>query len=85
MTLFAAGFAPSVQATWRELGSSVILGAVMGVIFVITERYTGLRTLLPIIGPIVVATVAFKLLHAHLAPGGPNDTDGACPIRADTR
>ena len=71
VTLFAAGFAPSVQATWRELGSSVILGAVMGVIFVITERHAGLRTLLPIIGPIVVATVAFKLLHAHLAPGGP--------------
>ncbi len=71
VTLFAAGFAPSVQATWRELGSSVILGALMGAAFVIAERYSGLRTILPIIGPIVVATVAFKLLSAHQAPGGP--------------
>jgi uncharacterized membrane protein YjjP (DUF1212 family) len=71
VTLFAAGFAPSVQATWRELGSSVILGAVMGVLFVVADRLRVLRTLLPIVGPLVVAVIAFEALHADRAPGGP--------------
>jgi uncharacterized membrane protein YjjP (DUF1212 family) len=71
VAVFAAGFAPSVQATWREVGYSVILGAVMGVLFVAAEKLTGLRSLLPIVGPFVIALVAFNVLHAHRAPGGP--------------
>jgi uncharacterized membrane protein YjjP (DUF1212 family) len=69
--LFATGFAPSVQATWREVGYSAVLGAVMGLLFVAAERIRSLRSVLPIIGPFVVGLVAFNLLHAHLAPGGP--------------
>jgi hypothetical protein len=30
-----------------------------------------LRTLLPIVGPIVIGIIAFAGLHAHRAPGGP--------------
>jgi uncharacterized membrane protein YjjP (DUF1212 family) len=71
VAMFAAGFAPSVQATWREVGYSVALGAVMGLLFVLAEKLTGLRSLLPIVGPFVIAMVAFNLLHAHQAPGGP--------------
>jgi uncharacterized membrane protein YjjP (DUF1212 family) len=71
VALFATGFAPSVQATWREVLYSLILGAVMGVMFVAAEKLAGLRSLLPIIGPFVIAMVAFNLLHAHRAPGGP--------------
>src|ERR1700722_5802171 len=40
VAVVAAGFAPSVQATWREVGYSVILGAVMGVLFVAAEKLT---------------------------------------------
>jgi uncharacterized membrane protein YjjB (DUF3815 family) len=69
--MFATGFAPSVQATWREVGYSVVLGAVMGLLVVATERISGLRSLFPILGPFVIALVAFNLLHAHRAPGGP--------------
>lgn len=69
--LFATGFAPSVQATWREVGYSAVLGAVMGVLFVGAERIRSLRSVFPIIGPFVVGLVAFNVLHAHLAPGGP--------------
>lgn len=69
--LFAAGFAPSAQATWHELLSSLLLGAIMGVLFIGVEHTPGLRPLLPIVGPIVIGTVAFRVLHAHLAPGGP--------------
>jgi uncharacterized membrane protein YjjP (DUF1212 family) len=71
IVLFALGFAPSVQATWREIGYSVVLGAVMGVVFVATERAAALRVLLPIAGPVVVGLVAFGVLHAHRQPGGP--------------
>lgn len=71
VAMFAAGFAPSVQATWREVGYSIVLGAVMGVLFVAAEKLTGLRSLLPIVGPFVIALVAFNVLHAHRAPGGP--------------
>ncbi len=71
VVLFAAGFAPSAQATWRELESSLILGAIMGVLFVGVEYAPRARPLLPILGPIVIGTIAFKVLHAHLDPGGP--------------
>ncbi|MGP8001218.1 MAG: threonine/serine exporter ThrE family protein [Streptosporangiaceae bacterium] len=71
VVLFAAGFAPSAQATWRELLSSLLLGAVMGLLFIGVEQVPRLRPLLPIVGPIVVGIVAFRVLHAHHAPGGP--------------
>ncbi|HEY1627918.1 MAG TPA: threonine/serine exporter family protein, partial [Streptosporangiaceae bacterium] len=71
VVLFATGFAPSVQATWREVFDSLVLGAVMGVLFIAAERIRGLRSVFPIIGPFVVGLVAFNVLNAHLAPGGP--------------
>ena len=71
VVLFAVGFAPSVQATWKEVGYSAALGAVMAVVFLAAERASALRILLPIIGPIAVGLVAFGVLHAHRQPGGP--------------
>jgi uncharacterized membrane protein YjjP (DUF1212 family) len=71
VVLFATGFAPSVQATWREVFDSLVLGAVMGVLFIAAERIRSLRSVFPIIGPFVVGLVAFNVLNAHLAPGGP--------------
>lgn len=70
-TLFAVGFAPGVQQTWREVAAAAVLGAVMGLMFVAAERVGGLRVLLPIIGTLVLAVVAFEVLHAQDAPGGP--------------
>jgi uncharacterized membrane protein YjjP (DUF1212 family) len=69
--LFATGFAPSVQATWREIGYSVVLGAVMAVVFLAAERSSVLGILLPLAGPVAVGLVAFGVLHAHHQPGGP--------------
>ncbi|HEY6492337.1 MAG TPA: threonine/serine exporter family protein [Trebonia sp.] len=71
VVLFSVGFAPSVQATWTEIGYSVVLGAVMAVVFVLAERLAVLRVLLPIGGPVLVGLVAFGLLHAERQPGGP--------------
>jgi hypothetical protein len=58
VVLFAVGFAPSVQATWTEIGYSVALGTVMAVVFVVAERFAVLRILLPIVGPIGVSSSA---------------------------
>jgi uncharacterized membrane protein YjjP (DUF1212 family) len=69
--LFAVGFAPSVQATWTEIGYSAVLGAVMAVVFLAAERSSVLGILLPIAGPVAVGLVAFGVLHAHRQPGGP--------------
>jgi uncharacterized membrane protein YjjP (DUF1212 family) len=71
VTLFAVGFAPGVQQTWREVGAAAFLGAVMGLMFIAAEWLSGLRVLLPIVGTLVVAVVAFEVLHAQDAPGGP--------------
>jgi len=71
VTLFAVGFAPGVQQTWREVAAAAVLGAVMGVMFIAADWVGGLRLLLPIVGTLVVAIVAFEFLHAQDAPGGP--------------
>jgi uncharacterized membrane protein YjjP (DUF1212 family) len=71
VVLFAVGFAPSVQATWAEIGYSVVLGLVMAVVFVFAERLAVLRILLPIAGPVLVGLTAFGVLHAERQPGGP--------------
>src|ERR1700728_1869791 len=69
--LFAVGFAPSVQATWTEIGYSLALGAVMAVVFLAAERASALRILLPIVAPLAGGLVAFAGVHAHHQPGGP--------------
>jgi uncharacterized membrane protein YjjB (DUF3815 family) len=69
--MFAIGFAPGVQQTWGEVAASALLGGVMGVMFVAAELLAGLRVLLPVIGTLVVAVIAFEVLNAQHAPGGP--------------
>jgi len=69
--LFAAGFAPSMQANWRQVGGSVVLGAVMAVVYLVGERLEILRTILPLVAATAVAVVGFGLLHQAHAHGGP--------------
>ncbi len=69
--LFAAGFAPSVQANWRQLGGSLILGAVMATVYLVGERIAVLRIILPLVAATAVSLVAFTCLHIAHAHGGP--------------
>lgn len=71
VVLFAAGFAPSMQANWRQIGGSVILGAVMAVVYLVGERLDVLRTILPLVAATAVGLVGFGLLHQAHAHGGP--------------
>jgi uncharacterized membrane protein YjjP (DUF1212 family) len=71
VALFAVGFAPSVQATWREVWSSALLGLLMGGLFVLAARNPRMELLLPIAAPILIGIVGFLALDAAHAPGGP--------------
>ena len=69
--LFAAGFAPSVQANWRQFGGSLVLGAVMAAVYLVGERVAMLRIMLPLVAATAVSLVAFTVLHIAHAHGGP--------------
>jgi uncharacterized membrane protein YjjP (DUF1212 family) len=69
--LLTVGFAPSMQATWKELIDALILGLVMAAIFVIGETQRSLSTMLPLVGAIGVSVVGFSVLNISHAPGGP--------------
>lgn len=71
VVMFAAGFAPSMQATWGELGTAVILGAVMAVVFLVGERTRFFGWMLPLIASTAVAYFAFTFLNVKDAHGGP--------------
>ena len=71
VVLFAAGFAPSVQANWRQVGGSVVLGAVMAAVLLFGESRAVLRTILPLLASLAVALVGFGLFHLEDAHGGP--------------
>ncbi len=71
VVLFATGFAPAMQASWREVGVSIILGAVMAAVYLIGEETKVLRTMLPLIASSAVAVVDFGFFHDAHAAGGP--------------
>jgi uncharacterized membrane protein YjjP (DUF1212 family) len=61
VALFAAGFAPSVVATWAEAGAAALLGLLMGVLVVATAGRP-LEGLLPFVGAFIVTTVGLTVL-----------------------
>jgi uncharacterized membrane protein YjjP (DUF1212 family) len=69
--LFAAGFAPSIQANWRQFGGSLVLGGVMAAVYLVGERIALLRIVLPLVAATGVSLVAFSVLHIAHAHGGP--------------
>jgi uncharacterized membrane protein YjjP (DUF1212 family) len=61
VALFAAGFAPSVVASWAETAAAVVLGAVMGVLLVATAGRR-LEGLLPFVGAFVITVIGLTVL-----------------------
>ena len=61
VALFAAGFAPSVVATWSEAGAAALLGLVMGVL-VVSAAGRPLEGLLPFFGAVIVTTLGLTVL-----------------------
>jgi uncharacterized membrane protein YjjP (DUF1212 family) len=61
VALFAAGFAPSVVATWGEVAAALILGMVMG-LMVVGAAGRAVEGLLPFFGAFVVTALGLTLL-----------------------
>ena len=61
VALFAAGFAPSVVATWSEVGAAALLGLLMGALVIATAGRP-LESLLPFFGAFIVTTVGLTVL-----------------------
>ena len=61
VALFAAGFAPSVVATWGEVGAAALLGLVMGML-VVASAGRPLEGLLPFFGAFIVTTLGLTVL-----------------------
>jgi len=59
--LFAAGFAPSVVASWGEVAASALLGLLMGLLVVSTGG-TKLEGLVPFVGAFVVTVLGVTVL-----------------------
>ncbi|NUR89246.1 MAG: threonine/serine exporter family protein [Nonomuraea sp.] len=70
VVLFTACFAPSLVPTWTELLTTVVLGAVMGVLFV---AFSGRRwePLLPLIGSFVVGCLTLTVFSSSAYATGP--------------
>jgi uncharacterized membrane protein YjjP (DUF1212 family) len=69
VALFAAGFAPSVAATWGEVGAAAILGIVMGLLLVATQGRP-LEGLLPFLGAFVITTLGITTLSGLVESTG---------------
>ena len=61
VALFAAGFAPTVVATWGEAGAAALLGLVMGVL-VVGASGRPYEALLPFFGAFVVTVLGVTVL-----------------------
>jgi uncharacterized membrane protein YjjP (DUF1212 family) len=69
VALFAAGFAPSVVASWGEVAASATLGLLMGVMVVATGG-TRLEGLVPFVGAFVVTLLGVTVLSGMATQSG---------------
>jgi uncharacterized membrane protein YjjP (DUF1212 family) len=61
VALFAAGFAPSVVASWGEVGAAALLGLLMGLL-VVAAGGTRLEGLVPFLGAFAVTVLGLTVL-----------------------
>ncbi|MFJ2783383.1 MULTISPECIES: threonine/serine exporter ThrE family protein [unclassified Streptomyces] len=71
IVLFALGFAPAVQPTWYEIGSTALLAGLVAVLTVLSETRPRLARVLPLLAATLVSLVTLGLLQPGHAHGGP--------------
>lgn len=69
VAMFAVGFAPSVVASWGEVGAAALLGLLMGVLVVATAG-TRLEGLVPFLGAFVVTVLGLTVLSGLSSTSG---------------
>ena len=69
VALFAAGFAPSVVASWGEVGAAAILGLLMGVLLIACEGRS-VEPLLPFLAAFLLTLIGVTVLSGLSARNG---------------
>ncbi|MFJ4829796.1 threonine/serine exporter family protein [Streptomyces sp. NPDC088747] len=71
IVLFSLGFAPLMQATWYEVGSTAVLAALAAALAVAAARLPRLARVLPLVVSAAVSVVALEVFARDPAHGGP--------------
>ncbi|GAA1988423.1 threonine/serine exporter family protein [Catenulispora subtropica] len=70
LVMFAVGFAPAMQRTWYEVGTSAVLGAVTALLVVAASRTPRLNLILPLVAATVVAVLVLAVFARDTSHGG---------------
>ncbi|MFF8414866.1 threonine/serine exporter family protein [Streptomyces omiyaensis] len=71
IVLFSLGFAPLMQPTWYELGTTAVLAALAALLAVASDRVPRLARVLPLVASTAVSVVTIGLFAGDPAHGGP--------------
>ncbi|WP_328903994.1 threonine/serine exporter family protein [Streptomyces sp. NBC_00441] len=71
VVLFSMGFAPLMQPTWYEVGSTAVLATVAACLAVAADRLPRLAKVLPLVAAVTVSLLALELFARSPAHGGP--------------
>ncbi|MFJ4810599.1 threonine/serine exporter family protein [Streptomyces longwoodensis] len=71
IVLFSLGFAPLMQPTWYEIGSTAVLAALAAVLAVTADFVPRLAVLLPLLASTLVSVVTLEVFATDAAHGGP--------------
>jgi uncharacterized membrane protein YjjP (DUF1212 family) len=71
IVLFSLGFAPLMQPTWYEIGTTAVLGALAAGLAVAARQVPLLARILPLVVSVVVSVVTIELFADDPARGGP--------------
>ncbi|MFI5527736.1 threonine/serine exporter family protein [Kitasatospora sp. NPDC051853] len=71
IVLFSVGFAPLMQPTWYEIGTTAALSAVVAALAVAADRRPRLTKVLPLVVSVTVSVLTLELFADDPARGGP--------------
>ncbi|MFF0555627.1 threonine/serine exporter ThrE family protein [Streptomyces sp. NPDC004266] len=71
IVLFSVGFAPAVQPTWYEIGTTALLAAPVATLTVLSDRRQRLARVLPLLAAGLVSLVTLGLFQPGHDHGGP--------------
>ncbi|MFJ1755897.1 threonine/serine exporter ThrE family protein [Kitasatospora sp. NPDC088134] len=70
IVLFSVGFAPLMQPTWYEIGSTAVLGLVTAVLALAAGRWPRLAKVLPLVAATAVSVLVLEVFARTPAHGG---------------
>ncbi|WP_374769263.1 threonine/serine exporter family protein [Streptomyces sp. NBC_01463] len=71
IVLFSVGFAPLMQPTWYEVGSTAVLATVAACLVVAADRLPRLAKVLPLVVAVTVSVLTLEVFARTGAHGGP--------------